>query len=86
MLDLGTRLADTTPRCFNLGGRIMQTLTVAKNILKPHLRSLIGSDDSQASNLLLRSFQQSGDLEGARLALSEAEKVIRAQEERICQL
>lgn len=64
----------------------MQSLTVAKNILKPHLRSLIGSDDSQASNLLLRSFHQSGDLEGARMALTEAEKVIRAQEERIRQL
>jgi diguanylate cyclase (GGDEF)-like protein len=61
----------------------MQTLTMTKDALKRDFRPVA---ESSASAALLHSYQNVDDLSGARIALNEAEKVIRAQEERIRQL
>lgn len=64
----------------------MHSLTQSKDRIQRNLRPLMVASESSAFDVAERAYHSSGDLEGARLALTEAEKVIRAQEERIRQL
>ncbi len=64
----------------------MQTLASNKSALKHNLHSFMPVTESDASPLWARDLHKITDMDHARDALSEAEKVIRSQEERIRQL
>ncbi len=63
----------------------MQTLTLTKNAVKSLGPALLDSESKPLSAFSMPNYQIN-DLDGARTALSEAEQVIRSQEERIRQL
>jgi diguanylate cyclase (GGDEF)-like protein len=64
----------------------MHSLNMTKEAIKRDLRPLLAIAESSAGASSLRSYSKVSDLEGAHLALTEAEKIIRNQEERIRQL
>ncbi|MFY9287398.1 MAG: GGDEF domain-containing protein [Alphaproteobacteria bacterium] len=63
----------------------MQTLTVSKSQIKRNLQPALAEVRALAKKAIHPNYR-ANDLEGARAALTEAESIIRAQEERISQL
>lgn len=64
----------------------MQTLTMNKSAIRRNMRPTLSGEPVTQTLPLVPSSYQVNDLEGARTALTEAEQLIRSQEERIRQL